>query len=420
LLALPAAGLIAMALTNERHHFLYRVVAGEPQPNLYFHPYYGIFLLYGWGLALIAARTVVIYRRSRPVKGRSPLQRLAPFLEPLLLLAFCAPYTVSSFWVRRELVEFSAGVFFIEAASWELFIDLGLIPVNTQYETVFNRSAAGMQIVADDGSPLVRSEAAPELTADVLGQLLQGRTVSVRDGRELQAFRLAGGYLIWQQDVSQLRSVIGELRKTGAELEQESALLAQELRLKSERAAVSEQNRIYNQLTVEVGPQLALLRQLLMKEGAADQAALFRQICLIGAYVKRRCGLRLIEQSDGTVSGEDLALSFRELTGRLAEMGVEAQLSWSGAALPSSAFALVCLDVFEFLLEYERFALSALGVSLLPDAALRLQIRPGRPRGEAAPAEELARLGGDAFSVRCSSGEGGYAVEIREGRGTPC
>jgi hypothetical protein len=112
--------------------------------------------------------------------------------------------------------------------------------------------------------------------------------------------------------VSQLRSVISQLRKSEAELRQESGLLSQELRLKSEEAAVAEQNRIYNQLTIEVGPQLRMLEQLLKKqETVPDRAALFREICLIGTYVKRRCSLRLIEQSDGAIPSGDLALSFR-------------------------------------------------------------------------------------------------------------
>jgi hypothetical protein len=54
-------------------------------------------------------------------------------------------------------------------------------------------------------------------------KLLSGGTVSAEDGQELQAYRLQSGYLIWQRDVSQLRSVISQLRKSAAELEQESA-----------------------------------------------------------------------------------------------------------------------------------------------------------------------------------------------------
>ena len=106
------------------------------------------------------------------------------------LLAFCAPYTASSFWVRREFIEFSAGMFFIEAASWELFIYLGLIPVNTQYKTVFDRSTAAMQIISDDGRLLVRSASAPALTAEQAAALLHRQTVTTTNGQELQAYQI--------------------------------------------------------------------------------------------------------------------------------------------------------------------------------------------------------------------------------------
>jgi transposase-like protein len=147
-------------------------------------------------------------------------------------------------------------------------------------------------------------------------------------------YRLRSGCLIWQQDVSQLRSVIRQLQKTAAELEEEGALLSQELKLRSEEAAVTEQNRIYNQLTAEVGPQLSLLRQLLQKRDAApDREALFEKICLLGTYVKRRCSLRLIEQSDGTVACEDLGAEFSGANGAPCRdgRGCEARLERSAA-----------------------------------------------------------------------------------------
>jgi hypothetical protein len=238
-------------------------------------------------------------------------------------------------------------VFFLEAVSWELFIYLGLIPVNTQYRAVFDRSTAGMQIVSEDGRPIVRSASAPVLTEAQFSALRQNRHASAGAGQELQIYRIQNGYFIWQRDVSQLNSVIAQLRRSAAALEQESVLLSQELKIKSEEAAVAEQNRIYDRLSVEVGPQLHLLRQLLAKRDAVpDRAALFREICLVGTYVKRRCSLRLIEQTDGAISGDDLALSFREITGRLGDMGIDAQLFWSAAPLSSAAFALLCLDTF--------------------------------------------------------------------------
>lgn len=419
LLLLPAAVLIALALTNESHHFLYRALPGEAEPNLYFHPNYGIFIVYGWGLALIAGRTVAIYRRNRPAENKSALQKLAPFLEPLALLAFCTPYTLLSFSVRRELIEFSAGVFYLEAVSWELFIRLGLIPVNTQYKTVFDRSTAGMQIVSEDGEALVRSASAPALTAEQFAALRARGTAAAGDGQELQAYRIQDGWFVWQRDVSRLRAVIDELQKTAAELEQESALLAQELRLRSEEAAVAEQNRIYNQLTLEVGPQLRLLRQLLARrEDAADPEALFREICLVGTYVKRRCSLRLIEQTDGAIPSEDLALSFRELAERLGETGADARLRWETREVPSPRFALLCFDVFEFLLEREDFALAAAEVAMLSGGACDIAVVPA---GASAVSDgALARLGGEDFALRRRETPGGYTVELREGGTVPC
>jgi len=417
LLLPPAGALIALALTDELHHLLYRVVPGEPQPNLYFHPAWGIFIIYGWGLALIAGRTVVIYRRNRPVKDKSFLQRLAPFLEPLALLAFCAPYTASSFWVRREFVEFSAGVFFIEASSWELFIWLGLIPVNTQYKTVFDLSTVGMQIVTGDGRPLVRSRTAPELTPEVFAALLEKGVAAGENGQELRAYRLSSGCLVWQRDVSALRGVIRQLRKSAAELEQETGLLAQELKLRSEEAAVAEQNRIYDSLTAEVGPQLSLLRQLLAKRDAVpDREALFSRICLVGGYVKRRCNLRLIEQSDGAISGEDLALSLLDMTALLRDMGVDAELERRAGGPPSAAFALLSLDMLEFLLEYERFAPVSLR-AVLDGGAFTVGVRS---RIGAAPAAALERMSRDGCRVSCETAEGGYRAILTEGGAGPC
>ena len=54
LLLIPACFLSMLALTNDLHHFLYYIVPEEPQPNLYFHPYIGTYIIYIWGLSIIS------------------------------------------------------------------------------------------------------------------------------------------------------------------------------------------------------------------------------------------------------------------------------------------------------------------------------------------------------------------------------
>ncbi len=137
LLLIPACFLSVIALTNEWHHFLYYIVPEEPQPNLYFHPYIGTYIIYLWGLWMIAHQVHVIYQRNGTTKSDPLYRKLIPFYEPILLFLFSIPYAATAYVVRFELVEYSAGLIFILVLCWELYILVGLIPVNTQYEDVF-------------------------------------------------------------------------------------------------------------------------------------------------------------------------------------------------------------------------------------------------------------------------------------------
>ena len=164
LLLIPACLSSVLALTNDLHHFFYYIMPKESQPNLYFHPYIGTYIVYIWGLSIISYQVYVIYRRNGTTKSDSLYRKLIPFYEPILLLLFSIPYAASAYVVRFELVEYSAGLIFILVLCWQFYILTGLIPVNTQYEEVFRRSTVAMQILSPDGERIAVSENAAELT----------------------------------------------------------------------------------------------------------------------------------------------------------------------------------------------------------------------------------------------------------------
>ena len=62
------------------------------------------------------------------------------------------PYFINSFVVRFELIELTAKAFFLETMILESFIMIGLVPVNTHYQMVFERSTVGMRIVDSSGA----------------------------------------------------------------------------------------------------------------------------------------------------------------------------------------------------------------------------------------------------------------------------
>ena len=168
LLLIPACFLSVMALTNDLHHFLYYIVPEEPQPNLYFHPYIGTYLIYLWGLWMIGHQVYVIYQRNGTTKSDPLYRKLIPFYEPILLFLFSIPYAATAYVVRFELVEYSAGLIFILVLCWQLYILTGLIPVNTQYEEVFRRSTVAMQILSPNDERIAVSENAAEITPAML------------------------------------------------------------------------------------------------------------------------------------------------------------------------------------------------------------------------------------------------------------
>ena len=77
------------------------------------------------------------------------------------------PYATTAYVVRFELVEYSAGLIFILVLCWQIYILVGLIPVNTQYEEVFRRSTVAMQILLPSGETIAASENAAEITCSI-------------------------------------------------------------------------------------------------------------------------------------------------------------------------------------------------------------------------------------------------------------
>lgn len=412
-LLLPTTVLVALLLTNELHHLVFRLLEGETKANLYFHPNIGIFILIFWAFFLELIRIFLIYRSSRKLEGRAYL-KASPLLIAVFMLVFSLGYILSSFVVTIELIEYSVFMFFLEIMIWESCIAVGMVPVNTHYEEVFDRSTVAMQIIDTDGQVCLKSACASDLSAELLAQLKLQTHVHTPEGQELHLHAIRGGYTVWQSDISQTLAVIDALKKSTDRLEQEGEFLRQELKIRSDEEAVKEQNRIYNQLTDEVGEQLALLRAMLGKrEWVQDKALLFRQICLLGTYVKRRCNLRLVEQSDGQISNEELALCYRDLISGLDQLGVKAAVSWRENVPLAPEFALFTLHVFESLLEHERFVPQAVTATYEASDVFSVRVQSASAARGHSHAGELQRLRKEGFDVHWQQLEDGYEIIAR-------
>ena len=370
LLLIPACFLSVMALTNDLHHFLYYIVPEEPQPNLYFHPYIGTYLIYLWGLWMIGHQVYVIYQRNGTTKSDPLYRKLIPFYEPILLFLFSIPYAATAYVVRFELVEYSAGLIFILVLCWELYILTGLIPVNTQYEEVFRRSTVAMQILSPDGERIAVSENAADITPVILESLKQNQHFSVTEDVIMHLHQIPDGYLVWQTDLSQINRALRELQRLNAELEEKRDLLAQEIRIQSDEASIQARNDIYDSLSSEVAGQLALMEKILSKESLSSDD--WNRICLIGTYVKRFCNLQLTYQEQQMIPMGDLAISLQDVAKCMENLGIRTSLDFCPTSNLEPELILLIMKTLEEILEEADFSLTSVAIRISDTACFEI------------------------------------------------
>ena len=361
LLLIPACFLSMLALTNDLHRFFYYIVPEEPQPNLYFHPYIGTYIIYLWGLWMIAHQVHVIYQRNGTTKSDPLYRKLIPFYEPILLFLFSIPYAATAYVVRFELVEYSAGLIFILVLCWELYILVGLIPVNTQYEEVFRRSTVAMQILSPNDERIAVSENAAEITPAMLEALKQNQHFSATEDITMNLHQIPGGYMVWQTDLSQINQALRELQRLNAELEEEQDLLAQEIRIQSDETSIKARNDIYDSLSSEVAGQLILLSALLSESFSTDD---WNRICLIGTYIKRFCNLRLTYQEQQTIPMGDLAISLQDIAKCMKNLGIRTSLDFCPTSNLEPELILLIMKALEALLEEVDFRLASMTIQI--------------------------------------------------------
>ena len=370
LLLIPACFLSVIALTNDFHQFLYYIVPEEPQPNLYFHPYIGTYIIYLWGLWMIAHQVYVIYQRNGTTKSDPLYRKLIPFYEPILLFLFSIPYAATAYVVQFELVEYSAGLIFILVLCWELYVLTGLIPVNTQYEEVFRRSTVAMQILSPDGERIAVSENAAELTPVILESLKQNQHFSVTEDIIMHLHPIPGGCMIWQTDLSQIHQALRELQRLNAELDKEQDLLTQEIRIQSDEASIQARNDIYDSLSSEVAGQLALIEEALSKEALSSED--WNRVCLIGTYIKRFCNLQLTYQEQQMIPMGDLAISLQDVAKCMKNVGIRTILDFCPTSNLEPELILFIMKTLEEILEEADFCLTSVAIRISDTACFEI------------------------------------------------
>ncbi|MCR5510299.1 MAG: hypothetical protein K6F54_05055 [Lachnospiraceae bacterium] len=204
-----------------------------------------------------------------------------PVIGPFKLFhmheAFCLPFVVA----------------------FEILIQLRLIPANSGYEQLFDRSGINACIYDHEGREVLSSS---------------GWNIgSVDDDHVMRKKEISGGYVTWIENHSAINALNREYEEITDELEDENELIRHENEIRAERTSYETKNRLYNKIASAVRDQAGkcdeLLSDLSGNEDSKDKLIL---ATVLSAYIKRMGNLMLITDESLLISSDELALCIRE------------------------------------------------------------------------------------------------------------
>ena len=179
--------------------------------------------------------------------------------------------------------------------------------------------------------------------------------VMLDGGIRLSGTNISGGHTLWQEDVSELIEVLDELEEIRTELEGSNAVSMQNYRMTKKIRTLAEKNRLHDELHKQTAHQIDLLNDWLKKLTATDdpkeKRELLRRIVVVGAYLKRRYNLILVNEQDGIIKEEELNLSLKEMVKNLQLAGVSSAFSVQLEKDLPANLAMRLLDFYEYVVE---------------------------------------------------------------------
>ena len=329
------------------------------------------FIIMGWFIVMGFYFVVMMLVKSR-VPGSRKLQKM-----PLMIMGGAA-----LFWMGYSMRLYNCDLTVMDcliiALLLESAIQSGLLPSNSSYQQLFDATTIPVQIVDRDYQPHYVSTGALPVSEEILRSTSAG-TVH-RENTLLSSAPIHGGYVVWEDDITQLNQLQAQLEDTLEQLGEENVLLQAELELKEKRAKADEQNRLYDRIAREVEPQLIKADELLHRiECEPEQKKeLIAKVCVLGSYIKRRGNLLLLGEDASQIPTRELEYCIRESLENLRLGQVFTSFNCSCQSSLPLEHIVVAYDFFEQMMEQLLDDMTAMMVNLTcSDMGIRMNIQIG-------------------------------------------
>ncbi len=409
-LLLPPTVMLIAVFTNDLHQKVFVFYNGF----INFDQEYGYdwvyYIVMGWFIVMGFYFVSMLVLKSR-VPGSRRLQKM-----PILIMTFAA-----LFWIGYSMRLYNCDLTVMDCLIIVLLLESaiqsGLLPSNSRYQEVFDRTTVPVMIVDREYQPHYVSGGSLPVSDAQLRQTAEG-TVDLGHSL-LSSAPIAAGRVVWQDDISRLDELRLRLKDIREQLGEENVLLQAEVELKKHRAKTEEQNRLYDRIAGEVENQLIKADGLLrsMEDYPENVRELLAKVCVLGSYIKRRGNLLLLGEEDGEIRAQELEFCIRESMDNLTLAGVFTTLASKCDGKLPLKFVIEAYDFFEKLVENLLDELTAMMVNLsCHDSMIHMNIQMGCTKEIQQQVMELSLLCGK-FTYEIMEEDVIVNVMIGEGSG---
>lgn len=320
LLIIPAAVLVLLVMTNDFHQlaFVFEPDFHNWNKQYSYGPVYYVIVV--WIFILVLSSIVLSINRCRISATRKKLW--IPIVIILVAIIYTLWNNLNHGYSRLRIYNVPEVFCFASIALWESLIQIGLVPSNTGYGDFFNASNLNTLIFDNEGNVKYRSKNATNVSKDVV--LQNGNSVVIDENIILKKHNIKGGKAVWTEDISAINRINRELSEVKEQISEYNVILKSEAELKKRRAAVTEQNKLYDSITEFIRPQLCDLENILknIENNRGDISVNYAGACVVNVYIKRISNLLIMAKSRKMLNAFELENSIRELAEYISVYGI--------------------------------------------------------------------------------------------------
>ncbi len=359
---LPGGLLLLGIMTNDLHFFAFRFPTGIlSDAQAVRGPLIWAFFVYFAGYLVLAFAIILRKCRLTAVWKRAWIPLLFPGVAFVYFVVQGTGWSniLTDFWNVGEVFAFAIVGF------WDICIQIGLIPSNTDYDKLFHLTSMPM-VISDTAERIVYT------SAGTTGPLAETETVRIRTEK------LHGGAVTWATDMEELYALNRQLKNATEQIKSRNEYLLTENSIQEERSTIDAQNHLYDRISEIVRPQLEKSRRMLDSTTEEDYKQVLAQVTVLNAYIKRRSNMELLQADKGVIPVKELVTALHESLEYMESCGVNGALVPTCEGELPGEMLILAYEYFEYIVESCLDTLTDIIVSVMlrgEELALRMMLK---------------------------------------------